>query len=476
MPHYGLGVQSLKSEIDNTVLPVEGALPHWLLGRLIRNGPAMFEVGGQSFNHWFDGLAALHQFNFADHQVTYSCKFLQSEAYKRAKSSDQISSVEFGTRRKMSLLARVRDIFAPELSDNANVNALPLAGRWVALTETPYMTEFDPSSLNTIGAYKFDDKLKYHVTTAHPHYDFDHGALYNVVVTFGKTSRYGLTRQVAGEQRRQLLGQVETSSPGYMHSFAMTRRYVILTEFPLRLAATELLFSGKPYIECYHWLKDKPTNFIVLSKANGALVRRFEAEPGFSFHHINAYERGDEILVDLAFLPDSRIVQALYLSNLRQDGPVPVGQAKRFCLDLKSGAVKCESLAAGGLDFPQINYKKHSSRQYTYFYGVGTDLDGDAAPRTQPDFLNDLRRVNTDTKTVKIWKQAGCYPGEPVFVAAPGNNSQREDDGVLLSLVLDVEAGGSFLLVLDASSMQEIARLALPQATPFTFHGVFEGR
>ena len=71
---------------------------------------------------------------------------------------------------------------------------------------------------------------------------------------------------------------------------------------------------------------------------------------------------------------------------------------------------------------------------------------------------------------------AGCYPGEPVFVAAPGNNSQREDDGVLLSLVLDVEAGGSFLLVLDDSSMQEIARLALPQATPFTFHGVFEGR
>jgi beta,beta-carotene 9',10'-dioxygenase len=475
---YSSGVRSLHCEIENALLPLQGTVPDWLSGSLIRNGPALFEVGGQTFNHWFDGLSALHQFTFADRQVTYSCKFLQSEAYKRTRINGRISSVEFGTRRKMNLIERLRDVFQPELSDNANVNVVSLAGCWVALTETPHMTEFEAGSLKTVGGYKFDDRLKFHVTTAHPHFDFSEGALYNVVVAFGKTSTYGLVKQVAGEQKRTLLGRIETPEPGYMHSFAMTRRFVILTEFPLRLKPTELIFAGKPYIECYHWQRDRPTNFIVVSKENGAVVRRFEVEAGFSFHHINAYERGDDVLVDLVVYPDAQIVQALYLTNLQNNGPVPVGEGRRFRLNLKSGSVNCEILAEGGLEFPQINYKNCSSRQYSYCYGAGANSGGDAAKADNGaggDFLNDLRKINIETREVTIWKQAACYPGEPIFVPRPGGDAGREDDGVLLSLVLNGDEEVSFLLVLDSGSMQEMARLTLPQLTPFTFHGVFTG-
>ena len=38
--------------------------------------------------------------------------------------------------------------------------------------------------------------------------------------------------------------------------------------------------------------------FTVVDKVTGAVVARSEAEPFFCFHHINAFERGDEILVD----------------------------------------------------------------------------------------------------------------------------------------------------------------------------------
>ena len=58
-----------------------------------------------------------------------------------------------------------------------------------------------------------------------------------------------------------------------------------------------------------------------------------------------------------------------------------------------------------------------------------------------------------------------------MFVAAPG--AQREDDGVLLSVVLDAGEGSSFLLVLDAGTLSEIARATVPHHIPFGFHGQF---
>ena len=58
-----------------------------------------------------------------------------------------------------------------------------------------------------------------------------------------------------------------------------------------------------------------------------------------------------------------------------------------------------------------------------------------------------------------------------MFVAAPG--AAGEDEGVLLSVVLDAPRETSFLLVLDATDLGEIARARVPHAIPFGFHGQF---
>ena len=50
---------------------------------------------------------------------------------------------------------------------------------------------------------------------------------------------------------------------------------------------------------------------------------------------------------------------------------------------------------------------------------------------------------------------------------------RNEDDGVLLSVVLDGSAGTSFLLVLDATDLTEVARAQAPHHIPFSFHGMF---
>ena len=69
------------------------------------------------------------------------------------------------------------------------------------------------------------------------------------------------------------------------------------------------------------------------------------------------------------------------------------------------------------------------------------------------------------------WSEPDCYPGEPVFVARP--DAEHEDEGVLLSVVLDATRRTSFLLVLDAADLSELARAQAPHHIPFGFHGQF---
>jgi carotenoid cleavage dioxygenase-like enzyme len=71
------------------------------------------------------------------------------------------------------------------------------------------------------------------------------------------------------------------------------------------------------------------------------------------------------------------------------------------------------------------------------------------------------------------WRAEGCYPGEPIFVREPG--AEAEDGGVILSVVLDAAAERSFLLVLDAGTMAELARAEAPHHIPFGFHGQYLG-
>lgn len=49
------------------------------------------------FNHWFDGMALLHQFKIAKGQVTYKSRFLASDSFQSNQENNRIAVSEFGT-------------------------------------------------------------------------------------------------------------------------------------------------------------------------------------------------------------------------------------------------------------------------------------------------------------------------------------------------------------------------------------------
>lgn len=74
-----------------------GSIPRWIHGSLLRNGPGSLKVGDMTFNHLFDSAALLHRFNIDNGNVTYQCKFLKSDSYKRNTAANRIVTKEFGT-------------------------------------------------------------------------------------------------------------------------------------------------------------------------------------------------------------------------------------------------------------------------------------------------------------------------------------------------------------------------------------------
>lgn len=76
---------------------VSGIIPKWINGSLLRNGPGSIKVGSMTFNHLFDSSALLHRFNIENGNVTYQCRFLKTDSYKKNLAANRVVVSEFGT-------------------------------------------------------------------------------------------------------------------------------------------------------------------------------------------------------------------------------------------------------------------------------------------------------------------------------------------------------------------------------------------
>jgi beta,beta-carotene 9',10'-dioxygenase len=460
-----LGFSTLEREVIADELPLHGQLPPWLAGSLLRTGPAKFEVGGQPMRHWFDGLAMLHRFTIEEGRISYGSRFLESRSYRAACERGRMVYGEFATDPCRSLFKRVQTLFSPKalseaLSDNANINVTRLGERFIAMTETPLPVQFDPHTLKAadVRPYRTPGQL----TTAHPHLDRASGAMLNYAANLGRRSSYRFFLVSPHDTEARVIASLPVRHPSYMHSFGLTERWLVLAEFPFVVNPLALALAGRPYIENYRWKPELGTRFTLIDRRSGRAMGGFEAEACFAFHHVNAYEQDGEVLVDLCVFPDASVIEDLYLERLRAGKPIARAELTRFQLSLANRSVSRRRLAEDDLELPRINYGRCNERPHRYVWGNGSGEHG---------WLERIVKVDTNDGATQSWSEPGCYPGEPVFVAHPG--AEDEDDGVLLSVVLDAGAGDSFLLVLDAADLSELARARAPHHIPFGFHGQF---
>jgi beta,beta-carotene 9',10'-dioxygenase len=457
------GYRSLENEVVADQLRVEGTLPAWLRGSLLRNGPALFEDGERSVRHQFDGQAMLHCFTVDGESVGYANRFLRTKSY-RAMRDGKLAYSEFATDPCRSIFKRAMTFFDPGVTDNTLVNLARLGRRHYAMTEAPISVEFDLETLETLG---YSRKVPGTFATAHPHHEPESGALINVATRFGPRNAYRFFRQAPDSKPRVLFSE-GVGKPGYVHSFAMSERYIAHTEFPFFVNPIEIPLKGKPFIENFRWEPERGTRILVWDRRSGEKVATFETDAGFAFHHVGAWDDGDQLTIEYVDHETPAVIDALYLDRLRSGAGAQADREqpklRRVELDLRGQTLRSQLRSEVGIELPRINEDLYLDR-YRYVYGISTSPDStyDAADR--------LVKLDNESGDGVLWSEPGCYPGEPIF--APEPKDDREDTGAVMSVVLDSRRDQSFLLVLDATSFEELGRAYAPHVIPHGIHGAF---
>ena len=374
-----------------------------------------------------------------------------------------------------------------------------------AKTDANGLQRIDPETLEPIGLAEqtsLHPDLKGPLTAAHARTDPETGDFFSYNLEFGRLGTYRVFKVSAATGETTILATISGPS-AYIHSFFLTADFVIICAWTSHFIAggLSILWNRNILDSIGPYNKRKSAKWFVIDRRHGkGLVATYESPAFFAFHSINAWQEPSQtdpektdIVAEIPVYENLDILHRFYYHNLLSTLPtIPKYQSEKGDSVRPSlRRYRLPNVPPAGTPLPsrcspplqaRIDYtipRKHSlelpiinsaylTRPHRYTYGT---LD-----RGLSSFVDGLLKFDSSTREPLIWSQHGHSPGEPIFVADPAGTA--EDDGVLLSVVLDGEADTSYLLVLDARNMKELGRAFVDGVVSFGFHGVYvpEGR
>ncbi|WP_329446561.1 carotenoid oxygenase family protein [Streptomyces sp. NBC_01426] len=428
-------------EITATDLTVEGTLPPELTGRLLRNSHN--PKPGITPTHWFKGSGMVHGIRLRDGRAEwYRNRWVHTPA---------LDGAPYMTEHGPDLTA-----------STAGTHVIEHAGRLLALSEAALPFELT-ADLETVGAYDFGGKLT-SAMTAHPKEDPVTGELH-----FFASSPFPpfLIHHVASADGKVLDSrEVPGASAALKHDFALTAHHVVFLEGSVTFDSSE--HSGIPY----GWSEDQVSRIGVMPRGAGgaARIRWFEIAPGYGMHFANAYEDVHGRIV----VEGPTVGRAGWQRSWnwwvgapdRGAEPNSGSRGRRWTVDLAAGRVTEEQTDDLTVEFPTIN-DAYLGREHRYQYALAF-----------PDDLgvgnHSLVKYDRSTGGRQVLPfGTGRLPGEAVFVPAAEAGPGDEDAGYLLTVVSDLNADASQLLVLDATdlALPPVATVHLPRRVPAMIHG-----
>jgi Lignostilbene-alpha,beta-dioxygenase and related enzymes len=445
-----LGFHSVTAEHTDVAVAVEGQIPPWLEGTLIRNGPGRFDTAGGTVNHWFDGLAMLRAYRFADGTLRYTNRLLRTAAYAAADRGQLTGQFATDGGTLSRLLRPLQLLRGAAGTDNTNVHVAAVDGALVALTETDTRIAVDPTTLRVRGHFRFDDTIREDLPTAHLAVDHTTGESFGLATTFAPRPRYHLLRVGPEGRRRSTLATVPARGPAYIHDLAVSPSAVLFIETPLQLSARAALspLSDGP-IDMLRWRPDAGARIHRIDRSDGSHTTHAVA-PTFCFHIMAAADTADGHVVDAVTFRDGQIVEDLRLDRLRAAGfpDGPQGRLTRY--RITDDGVSASTLTDVGVAFPRV--------------APGDDAVG-YAQVTDPVDATGVCRIDRGDGATTSWHRSGRYCEEPVPVGGPDGQT------VVLVPTLDVAAGCTRLRICDGDTLEPHAVATLPVAEPFGFHG-----
>mmetsp|Transcript_76322 Transcript_76322/g.184648 ORF Transcript_76322/g.184648 Transcript_76322/m.184648 type:complete len:542 (+) Transcript_76322:73-1698(+) len=495
-------------EVTNAQLKFEGEVPSYIRGHFVQAGTGTYRMGNSRTTHAFDGYGKIHRLHFGPDGIAFSSNFLRSNFYNESVAKNTIVPALFaghtippmGGGPKAALLGR---------NDNNLIKSHKIGGTEMYLSDTPVAVVMKdnfarvdevlrPSLMAAgISGKSWADSIEVfaHICAtsimAHgqtdPHTGRFVGAMSCVSPVDGILpigSDYHLVFEIdpAEPDKRKLLAKIELTSrkASYMHSMAHTQNKVVLIAQPLHVNVVGIM-EGKPMAEGALMLGNG-TIFQVVDRKSGS-VREFHHTSFLFSHIVNAWEEDDDILIDLTwYQSDWHMVffGQFKFSNLQKEvrDKWPTGKIMRFRLR-HDGTVQEEDLlpkeSGSNFELPAINGRLHGVRRHcvAWFWQSAVNAYDEEWDSTKvgPVGTYGLAKRNFCSGERRGFYAPNEYPGEVAFVPDP--ESTEEDAGALVGMVIDTNKNSSYVQILDAKTMQRIARADLPVRVPFTVHSSF---
>ncbi|KAK4118734.1 carotenoid cleavage dioxygenase 1 [Parathielavia appendiculata] len=514
-------------------LKVKGNIPTWAAGSLYRTGPGQCKVedtksGTVHISHWFDGLAHTHRFDIVSEgptvRVYYSSRRQSDKATADIKAAGTLRSISFGQKidpcvgllgKFMSVFHKRPDLYNVNVTVNVNSpifkspakTAADVQGHRVTsivlATDAAVMCEIDPKTMDPLNFpkhCKLHPDLKGPLGAAHGKLDPETGDYINYNLDLGKQPMYRIFRVSAATGKTDILATILFKA-AYIHSFFLTQNYIVLC-VPVayyKWNGLKILLEGNllDSFKCFD-PSDTCRWFVVDRRHGRGVVAEFASPARFFFHSVNAFEEvstGD-ILCDVIDYPNRYIIDGAYYDVLlNRNGKTAAfwtgqqthqsfPQLSRYRLPKQAFTtspqvkllpsspqivMQIPSPHAG--DMPTIN-PLYRCRRHRYAYML--------VSRGLSTLFDAIAKMDVDRREVLRWEgPRGHTPGEAVFVPRPRTEDngdevreeEEEDDGVLLSIVLDGENRTSYLLCLDARTMTELGSADCEFAVAVGLHG-----
>ena len=489
--------RNVGQELSNVPLKAsKGTIPADLKGTLYRNGPGRLERGGQWVHHPFDGDGMITALRFEQGGLNLTNRFVRTECWlAEEKAGKPLYRGVFGTQKPGGLLANAFDV---RLKNIANTHVVKLGDELLALWEASSPHALDPATLDTKGISLLDGVLKPgEAFSAHPRFDPGHHGEERMV-TFGVKSGPRSTIRLMefavaddpahGVKAGQLLSQRSDSFNGFafLHDFAITPNWAVFLQNAIAFNPLPFLLGQKGAAQC---LASKPggqAQFWLIPRDSGAYAgqppRIVPAPEGFVFHHLNAWEEGEQVVVESIFYADFPSIGPDTDFRTIDFDLIPEGLLERCRIDLATGTVGTERLSERCCEFAMVNPRREGLSCRYGWMAV-------AERETGNDPLQAIKKLDLVSGERRVWSAAPRgFVSEPVMVPRPASAGgpepakpeptkpePAEDDGWVLTVIWNGARCASDLVILDAASMEELAVVELPLAIPYGLHGSFVG-
>lgn len=449
-PYLNGAWEPIFDEIDASDMVVIGTIPKDIEGVYLRNSenPVHEPLGRY---HPFDGDGMIHSVHFKDGKATYRNRFVRTRGFEAEAEAGEALWAGLAAHPVKS--QRPGECTHEGLKDASSTDVVVHAGKALStFYQCGHGYQLDPVTLEALGTASWAPAGG---ISAHTKVDEATGEL--LFFNYSKKPPY-LHYGVVGPDGG-LKHYIPVDLPGSRlpHDMAFSENYSILNDMPL-FWKPELLAEG---IHANKYYPELGARFAVVPRYGEPKdIRWFKAKPTYVLHWLNAYEEGEELILDGYFqenpLPGrAKDVPAKYASLMPYvDLHAMQSRLHRWCFNLRTGETSEGHLDDRVLEFGTFN-QKHAGRKYRYCYSV----------TSKPGWFlfTGLVKLDLDTGRTSCFDFGEeRYGSEAPFV--PRIGAKDEDDGYLVSFITDMKEKSSECILLDAKNIEAgpVCRIQLP--------------